>query len=106
MFDVTYQIVTPESAEHGDVEERGFIIENVSLREAIDYLFQTRTSRCDGITAIEADEWPVTDPRWITVYNGMEYETGDYESRSIHMPDNITPSSARRIAKLLGAHGA
>ncbi len=105
-FNVTYDIVTDESAEHGDTAENGFIAEDVSLRTALDYLFETRTNSCSGVTAIEANECPVTDPRWITVNNGMEYLTGDYESRSMHFPDFVTPASRCRIARLVGCYGA
>ena len=105
-FNVTYDIVTDESAEHGDTAENGFIAEDVVLRVAIDYLFETRTSHVSGVTAIEANEYPVTDPRWITVNNGMEYLTGDYESRALHFPDYVTASSRCRIARLIGCYDA
>jgi len=105
-FNVTYDIVTDESAEHGDYDSAGFIAENVSLRTALDCLFETRTSQVDGVSAIEANEYPVTDPRWITVTNGMEYLTGAYESRAMHFPDFVTPSSRVRVARLLGCYGA
>ena len=52
-FAVTYEIVTDESAEHGDAEERGFIAKNVSLRDAIDYVTQTESCHCEQ-TGIEA----------------------------------------------------
>ena len=97
-FNVTYEIVTEESAEHGDADERGFISQDVSLRQALEDVFKTRTSHCDGITGIEDN-----NGAWFTVYNGMEFLTGAHESRSIHMPDNITGSSISRIAKLMGA---
>lgn len=102
-FNVTYDIVTEESAECGDTAENGFISQGVGLRDAIKDLFQTRTNAVDGVSAIELSGYPVQYARWLTVTNGMEYETGDYESRSLHFPKNITPSSIRRIAKLCGA---
>ena len=104
-FNILYDIVTVESAEHGDTAENGFIAEDVSLRAALDYLFETRTGHVSGVTAIAANEWPVTDPRWITVNNGMEYLTGDYESRAMHFPDYVTPASRCRIARLIGCYG-
>lgn len=125
-FTVTYEIVTPESAEYGDVAERGFVAignfaapihpvieakpytveaHSMGLRDALELVRDTRTSRVDGVAGIEANEYPVTCPRWITVYNGMEYETGATESRSIHFPDHITPASRRRIARLMGCYG-
>ncbi len=103
LFSVTYEIVTQESAADGDFEESGFICEGFSLRDAIVLVNGTRTSRVDGVECVECDSLPCTAPRWITVLNGMEYETGAQESRSFHIPDNVTPSTARRIARLMGA---
>ena len=102
MFNVTYDITTPESAENGDYKESGYICEGVSLREAIDCFYETRASQCAGIIDINANEWPAINPSWITVDNGGEYLTGAYESRSLHLPDSVTPSSKRRICRLLG----
>jgi len=96
-FNVTYEIVTPESAEHGDADERGFYLQNVSLSEAIDAL-----EHCH----VEADCCPVSSPRWFTAYNVSEdYITGGIESRSLHLPDSITESSRMRIARLIHCYG-
>ena len=98
-FNITYQIITPESAENGDYAETGFYLKNVNLREAFNAI--------DGC-ASEADTWPVSlnnPPRWFTGYviEDRDYwELGQRETRSLHLPDSITPSSALRIAKLLG----
>lgn len=102
LFSVTYQIVTPESAEQGEADESGFMLQDVSLREALDCLCETRTSAVDGVECIECDECPVRSPRWVTVINGMEYETGAQESRSLHMSAHLTAATRRRIARLAG----
>lgn len=37
---ITFEVITPESAEHGDAEERGFVEENkefTTKKEAFDY---------------------------------------------------------------------
>ena len=102
LFNVTYEIVTQESAEHGDSDESGFIIQGAGLRDALESVNGTRTTRVDGVLAIETSE-SGSGFRWITICNGMEYETGAHESRSLHIPDNVTPSSRRRIARMLGA---
>ncbi len=95
-FNVTFETITPESSEHGDVESRGFVCEGVGLREAIDAL------GCGG-DGFEANEYPVTDPRWITAYRMNEdYATGETENRSLHFPDNMTASSKIRVARMLG----
>lgn len=97
-FAVTYEIVTIESAEHGETADAGFISCDVSLREAMADVFETRTSLCDGVECVEAGGL-----NWITVYNGMEFETGARETRKLHFPENITEASKRRICRLMGA---
>lgn len=102
LFNVTYDIVTEESASEGDVEERGFVSENVRLRDALCDVRQTRTNECGGPTAVEASDSRVNEARWITITNGMEFLTGAVESRSLHIPDAVTASTRVRIARLLG----
>lgn len=94
-FNVSYEIITPESAEIGEAAETGFIAQALNLREAIDALFSTRTSAYSGLEAVECDEWPIIAPRWITAVYGLE-------TRSLHMPQSATPASRRRIARLCG----
>jgi hypothetical protein len=101
-FAVTYDIVTEESATDGDFAESGYVLESATLRDALVALHETRTAQCDGVSAIECDSTPCIRPHWITVTNGIEYLTGDYESRSLHIPTTVTASSARRIARLAG----
>lgn len=101
LFDITFEIVTPESAEHGDAESRGYIWEGATLRDAIGALFETRTSQCGGIQNIEANDSDLSRARWLTVYNGMEFLTGAHESRAIHFPENLTGSSRARLINLI-----
>lgn len=98
-FNVTYEIVTQEGAENGDYDEIGFVSENVDLRQAISDVFDTRTSRVDGITAVE-----YLSNGWLSVHNGMEYETGSHETRALHFPDNVTVSTIDRIVKYISKH--
>ena len=110
VFNVSYEIVTQESAAIGDYDETGFAGELLPLREAIQTLFGTRTNRVDCATDVSSDNGTARDldrnpaPRWITVQNGMEFETGAYESRSLILGD-ITESSRKRIARLVFNHG-
>jgi len=98
-FAVTFEIVTPESAEHRDADEIGYVCENETLREAAKHI---------GESAHEADSSPfsrMNPPRWLTHYKWNEdYATGAEESRTLHIPRGITPSSAMRIARLLGVN--
>ena len=89
-YSVTYDIVTPESAENGDVAEAGYVAENVSLRDAIDEVGGVCYEHNGGY-------------EWFTncEYN-LNYGTGTQESRSLHLPDGITGASRVRIGRLLG----
>ncbi len=93
-FSVTYEMWTHEDVEAGETSDRGYISEDVSLREAV---------RDIGHQALSADEWPVKSPRWLTNDEYDEdFRTGARESRSMHIPNTVTPSSRLRIARLLG----
>lgn len=105
-FTVTYEIVTPESAEDGDCVDHGFVTPgdwhwpmgseitpsrgqvNMSLREAVDLA----SPDCDC-------------GRWFgeTSQDRRDYATGAVETRSIHPPQGITPSSYARVKRLLRA---
>lgn len=96
LFSVTFEIVTHESAENGETEEHGFVVQDVSLREAL---------RDFGNHAQAANSWPVSrsyPPRWLIAPSDKDYATGAEETRSLHFPRDITPSSAIRIARMLG----
>lgn len=97
LWRITYDIVTPESAEDGDTAESGFISDGETLRDAISDLFSGRTSAADSGQGIE------NSSRWFSYYHGMEFETGAYETRALHPPEGITPASYGRLARLLGA---
>ena len=102
-FSVTYEIVTPESAEGGEADEQGFICEAETLRDALTDLHRTRTNMVDSGQGIETDSSPCVRARSVAVFNGMEFETGAYETRALHIPLTVTAASSRRIARLAGA---
>lgn len=106
-YTVGYEIITEESAKHGDAESRGVISETNILRDAIDDVMGHNQT----ILAVEAND--AGDPRWVTVYYDMDPYTGDYENRDIYFaymcrtPSGknacMSTSSRKRIARLLGA---
>jgi hypothetical protein len=106
MFNITYEIVTPESAEHGDAEERGFHLEDISFGEAMGELdnLGLRGAHC------EADSCPLSidcPPRYFYFTEGTEnYETGAFTYYALHLPRHVTPASRMRLARLLGCYGA
>lgn len=87
LFSVTYEIFTPDSAEAGDAEERGFVAQGVTLREA------TRLAS----PSEDCGRW------WSGAWN-TDYRTGAEEARSIHPPRNITPASYARVSRVLSCN--
>lgn len=94
LFAVTFETVTPESAEAGDVAERGYIVEAGTLRDCADVL------RWHG-AAVSSDSWPMVRPRWLT-WSGDVATDGSERTLSLHIPAGITDASARRVARLAG----
>jgi hypothetical protein len=102
-FNVTFERWDEAAVEAGDTDDRGFIIEDVSLRDAVQFGLEYSRAHC------EANEYPVRSPRWLTFYDWNEgacerFETGIIESRALHIPDHVTPASRRRIARLFGGY--
>lgn len=102
-FNVTYEIVTQESAEHGDAEDCGFVGEGLTLRDALDMVVRTESNMCEQ-TCIEASCSDIASARWVTVYNSPTYDEGRAENRSLHIPNNVTASSRARILRAVKAH--
>jgi hypothetical protein len=97
-YTITQEIITEESSEYGEVDSTDAWDED-NLRYALESLHRTRTNEVSGVESTDA-EWH--DKRLcITVNNGMEYRTGDQETRRLFIR-NITRSSARRVCKLAG----
>ena len=72
----TFAILTPESAEHGDYEEQGFIAESLEsdFRYMVDLLKHTEPSSSN-----------VEYAKWFTYYDyHHDYTNGAEESRSYH----------------------
>lgn len=109
-FHVTYEIVTPESAEQCDAAERGFLHGDgwremlpdhvcgdaagtikqacsMRLRQAIE-LIGCLESGSDGFSYYEVD-------------GTTNYRTGAETRLAFHLPDTATPSSVARVARLL-----
>lgn len=105
---ITYEVVTPESAEHGDAEERGFIAPGLfnlkvpveeSLNEedwpkgSLDWDLQA-AARYLGTGCMEdSGRWfTTTDPE-------RDFRTGAETTYSLH-PDGVTPSSYARLKRV------
>ena len=102
---VTFTTVTPESAEEGDFDETGHVLEEGSFREALAAWWEDARG-CH----VEADTMPTNPcnpPRWFTACAGEpDYVTGAEREVSLHIPDDVTPASRLRLARLVGCYGA
>jgi hypothetical protein len=110
-FTVTYEVITPESSEHGDVAERGFVAHDGSqcnLGNRSGVLAGRLKDACsmrlrDAVSLINTaalDDWH----GWIGEADGrQDYRTGAWERRALHPPQDITPSSYGRLVRLLDA---
>jgi hypothetical protein len=102
MFRVTYEIVTPESAEHGDAAERGFV-EPGEWKTTIEESLAGKDQHTMSLREAMRLCYPVEDAgHWWTGEAEQDHQTGAYETRSIHPPNGITASSYARVSRLLG----
>lgn len=103
-FTVTYEIISPESAEEGEVEDHGFLLSDeqyvpidkaledkgsdytMSLREALDLC--SPDQNCGSWFSETSEERRYTD--------------GAFQQRSLHPPEGITAASYKRVQRLLG----
>lgn len=103
LFSVTYDITSEASAVNGEVESKGWVCQDVSLREALHFTREGHgLMHIDSIQNIECDSAPCIRPRWITFTYGADICTGNVERRSLVIHHSLTDSSARRIARLCG----
>ena len=104
---ITYEIVTPESAEHGDAEERGWIDE-----EGVD-MTPDKYDIDDGLTAVskaveflrnegvvEASSSQFHQGVWYIGQEIPNYKTGAVETRSYHLR-GFTPKEEQAVYALM-----
>lgn len=100
-------LVTYESAEHGDVAESGFVTPG-GWRDADPCLdppeahAMTLREALDLVSPVYASSSHPRPGDWFVGAEEQDYRTGAYETRSLHPPRSITPSSMRRLARALG----
>lgn len=88
----TYEIITPESAEEGDADERGWIDE-----EGTEHTFREAYEACKGA---EASSSMFHTGLWYTHYGSQDMHTGGYENRSLHL--EASERFQRRLYRALG----
>lgn len=103
---ITYEIITPESAEHGDAEERGYVapggwqdsIDDIGREVDIDSVYGWSLSDAERFLGRGAME---DSGNWFnTVDPDNNYQTGAQTFYSLHPPDNISAASYGRLARI------
>lgn len=112
-FRVTWETVTPESAEVGDLAESGFMRsapfgayrgdgppmaeppDRFRLREALEAMAEDLDSLA-GLEAVEANDSDAARARWVSAIWNVP---GGSETRSIHIPETVTAASRARIVR-------
>ena len=104
MFYVTYEIVTPESVEQGDAEERGYYHPGGG-RDALESVDNVTDYAMDLRTALRHCDPAYDSGRWFDSHPYTEdFQTGAELSTSLHPPRNITPASYARLKRLVSAN--
>src|ERR1035437_9001811 len=105
MFHVTYEIVTPESAEHGDAAERGFAMpygwqfELSAMTDADVKACALTLRQAAGMVGYVEDSG-----RWFSETDGrQDYKKGAETRFDLHPPHNVTGASYARLRRLLKA---
>jgi hypothetical protein len=108
LFRVTFDTVTPESAEHGDTARNGFLDAsgNEFAQQDFDDFDQWQAFAAPQMTLKEAVNLCGSlenSGTWLTECDGStDYSTGEEVRRSIHPPRNISPASYARLCRALG----
>lgn len=99
-FSITYETWDDESIEAGETDDKGYACENESLRDAIRELMES--SPTTDTQSIETNQWPDNGTStWVSVYNGLDWNSGETTNKSLHRSAGITNASWSRIVKLI-----
>ncbi len=98
-FTVTYETWDDVSIEAGDTDDKGYA-ECSSLRDAIQELMAS--SPTTDTWSIETNQWPDNGTSTcVTVYGGLDWNSGETTNKSLHRSAGITNASWSRIVKLI-----
>ena len=106
MFSVTYDVVTPESAEDGDNAETGFVLSGnwrVSIEAAMaDVDGNYKMTLRDAVSL--TGDYLADAGSWFEQMDGdTDYRTGAETRYALHPPRTITKSSYARLKRVLHA---
>lgn len=105
-FVVSYEIITPDSAEVGEAESRGWTIPGGWLFDQADQDPHDPALRLDlrqvrGMIGAVEDQGRC----WAEIDGDANYATGARTYRTVHPAGTITPSSYRRVTRILRGRG-
>ena len=94
----TYEVITEESAEHGEAAETGFHWQDVG---------HSFTETVDMLAGLSPSQSPITDAArcWFTSYGDSDFCTGDVENTAIHYSRENKPETLKYWAKAIRAAG-
>lgn len=74
---ITYEVVTEESAEYGEANERGFLVkdQDCGFRELLDTIKYSGFAVTDSSRGI---------PRWLSNHPEQDYKDGSWTTKTIH----------------------
>jgi hypothetical protein len=104
-FRITYDIVTPESAEEGDTAENGFVAPG-GWQDPVESIEGPATDEVYGWTLQEAELFlgrgGMEDVgNWFASADGsVNFQTGAETRYALHPPENITAASYERLARI------
>ncbi len=108
LFHVTYELVTPESAEKGDFADNGFVTVG-GWKHSVAGIWGEKAGKLQAECALTLREAldlcsPQEDSgNWFSEVDGrIDYRTGEEERRSLHPPRHISAASYARLQRLLG----
>jgi GNAT superfamily N-acetyltransferase len=95
LYSITYDVVTEESAEEGDVADSGYVDEDVEA------------STLQEVVLLADDySWSEGSGRWFSTEPTTDYTTGDETSYALHVRhldgSELTPGEYRKLKQLLG----
>lgn len=100
LVDKTFEIVTNESSEVGDVEDAGFstIGESLTFSELVSALKHTFIHASQSPASRSSDVWFTTEAQ-------QDFMTGEYSSESIHFSPNNPSRKAKYWIKAMQCAG-
>lgn len=99
LINKTFEIVTHESAQHGEAAESGFVFESQP------YTFRELVREMENFPQCSCSPASGNTYEWLSSYAEQNYRTGEYSSESIHFSRANPPRLAKYWRKAMSAAG-